>query len=244
MPRPVPPPSDLSRRAFVLFALLAPSCLLAVVGIVVVLQYRQFQALVSPKPLVERPYQPSGDIQAAPDVKAYTRELLVQLMAFPKAEGSDTLALSATDLTMLSEISPVAARRQILLEVVAEDSLLVIESSSRVDALEGRFAGLFKRLSPVKNGWLNARVEGLPDWSNHALSIAPERSFLNGIKVPRAALEKRAGLSPKDFIAPEHQADYKTLLASLDTVLYKDHAVLLVRHSTGSTETRRKTGSW
>jgi hypothetical protein len=244
MPRPVPSQPELSRRAFILFALLAPSCLLAVAGIVLALQYRQFQALVSPQPLVQRPYQPSGVIQATPAVRAYTRGMLVQLMAFPKAEGSDTIALSANDLTWLSEVSPLAARRRIFLEIRAGDSLLVLESSQPLDALQGRFAGLFKRLSPVKDGWLNARVEGVPEWKNGTLSLAIERGFLNGVKVPRAALEKRAGFSPKDFLLPEHYPDYKHLLDALDTVLYKQDEILLVRRSTGSNEPRRHIESW
>lgn len=222
MNRAVPPPPAFSRRAFILFLLLAPACFVVVIGIVAVLQYRQFRLFVSPRPAVEALAMTASD-------SARHEALTTSLSAFAAGTGPDTVTLSPSDLTLLASASPVASLQGIHIRILGGDSLLVSESSRRVDALQGHLAGLFKRFSPVKDGWLNARIEGTPDWHDGVLALAPDRGFLNGVKVPHTALEKHGGLSPSDFLAPEQLPAYKTFLAALDTATYSNGTVRIVR---------------
>jgi hypothetical protein len=222
MPRAVPPPPAFSRRAFVLFLLLAPACFLVVIGIVAALQYRQFRLLVSPRPAVEALAMTASD-------SARHDALTAALSAFAAGTGPDTVVLSPSDLTLLASASPMASLQGIRIRILGGDSLLASESSRRVEALQGHLAGLFKRFSPVKDGWLNARIEGTPDWRDGILSLTPDRGFLNGVKVPRTALEKHGGLSPRDFLAPEQLPAYKDFLTALDTVTYEDGKILVIR---------------
>jgi hypothetical protein len=219
--RQIPPPV-FSRRSFIFFILLAPACLLAVVAIVVTLQYKQFQAMVSPAPVVE---------ESGPTTESRQRldNLQSSLSSFSNRRGPDTLRLSAHDLTVLTAASPVLQRERIRFRFTVADSLLVAESSQRVEAMSGRFAWIFKRIAPAGDGWLNARMEGLPEWKAGALGFAPERSFLNGAKVPRAAMSKRGGMSPKDFLDPSAEPQYNAFITAIDTVLWDGRNVELVR---------------
>lgn len=225
--RPTPPPV-FSRRSFLFFILLAPACLAAVGGIVGVLQYKQYRAMVSPEALVPAFAATEGDLSRVDSLTA-------AFAAFSRGEGPDTLRLFPRDLTLLASSgaagSAVAAIHEqgFRFRFTPGDSLLVVESSRGVDALSGRLAWLFKRFAPVEDGWLNARMEGRPEWKSGVLSFAPERGLLNETKVPRAALTKRGGLSPKDFLDPRFEPEYAAFLAALDTVAYEDGEVLIVR---------------
>jgi hypothetical protein len=216
------PQPALSRRSFVLFALLAPAGLLVIAGIIALLQYRQFRSMVSPQAAVMAPAWTAAD-------SARHESLLAVLKAFSGDAGPDTLSLSPEDLTLLAASSPAANSKGFRIRILAKDSLLASESSRPVDSLEGGAAAVFKRLSPVENGWLNARVEGLPQWKDGALALDPARGYLNGVKVPRTALAKRGGLSPRDFLAPEQLPAYQAFLEVLDTVVYVDGRVVLIR---------------
>ena len=114
---------------------------------------------------------------------------------------------------------------------VDEEPLLVVESSRPLNALNGRIARVFQRIAPVQDGWLNARMEGLPELKAGQLAFAPERGFMNEAKVPRAAMTKRGGMSPKDFLEPAALPRYAALIAVLDTVYWNGAAVVLVRAS-------------
>jgi hypothetical protein len=224
------PPPVFSRRSFLFFILLAPACLLAVAAIVVTLQYKQFQALVSDAAVVEEFAWTEGSRQRLDALLGtLTSPPSSSSSSSPDSSGRDTVRLAAADLTLLAAASPVLAREGIRFRFTGSDSQLVAESSQRVEALSGRFAWIFKRITPVPDGWLNARMEGLPEWKTSALGFAPERSFLNGAKVPRAAMSKRGGLSPKDFIDPAHEPEYTALVATIDTVLYEGGETLLIR---------------
>jgi hypothetical protein len=219
--RQIPPPV-FSRRSFLFFILLAPACVLAVIAIVVTLQYKQFQAMVSSASTVEQ-FLWTEESRQSLDT------LLAAIQSFPRDEGPDTLWLSPDDLTSLAAASPVLERLRISFRITAADGFLVVESSQRVEALNGRFAWIFKRLSPTPDGWLNARMEGLPEWKAGALDFAPERGFLTGSKLPRAALTKRGGMSPRDFLDPIHEPEYRAFLGALDTILLDSNgSVLLV----------------
>lgn len=223
-PRGTPPAS--SRRAFLFFLLVAPAGLLAILAIMAALQYKQFQTMVSPAAAVE-------EFAWTEESRQGLDAILASIRAFsgndtPKT-GSDTLRLSSSDLSLLASASPVLARDRIRFRVTATDSLLVLESSQPVDALTGRAAWIFKRVSPIRNGWLNARVEGLPEWKAGSLALALDRGFLNGAKVPRTALTKRAGMNARDFLDTSATVPYNALLAALDTAYLRAGAVVLVR---------------
>jgi hypothetical protein len=226
--REIPPPV-FSRRSFIFFILLAPACILAVAGIVLTLQYKQFQTLVAASSTVEAP---SDD----PASRLKADSLLALVAAFSAQEGPDTLRLSPGDLNLLAAASPVLKLEEIRFHfsdtVKAGDSLLVVTSSRRLEALNGRFAWIFKRIAPIQNGWLNATMEGYPEWKSGVLSFAPERGYMNGAKVPKAAMVKRGGMSPKDFLDTSAAPAYRALLGAIDTVLWNGRAVALVRQTT------------
>lgn len=222
--REIPPPV-FSRRSFLFFILLAPACILAVAAIIITLQYKQYRLLVSPASAVEALAPTPASTQRADSLLAATR-------AFVAADSNtapDTLTFTPDDLNALAAASPVLAREEIRVRLVGAESLLTVESSRRVNALTGRLAWIFKRIAPIPDGWLNARVEGLPELKSRQLSLAPERGFLGGSKVPKAAITKRAGLSPKDFIDPKFEAEYAAFIAAVDTVYWNGSAVVLVR---------------
>ncbi len=220
---PTPHPPALSRRSLLLLSLMAPAGLLVIAGIIALLQYRQFRGMVSPEPVVSESVPTTGD-------SARLAALGGLLRRFPAGEGPDTLSLSLSDLTLLAAASPAVIRDGLRIRLVAHDSLLAMETSRPVDSLQGRAAGFFKRIAPVPDGWLNARVEGLPEWKKGALTLDPERGYLNGTKVPRTALTKRGGLTPRDFLAPEQLPAYERFLEALDTVWYDGKSVLLIRN--------------
>lgn len=226
------PPPVFSRRSFLFFIVLAPACLLAVAAIVLTLQYRQFQTLVSPDSTVEPPPPLSAGLEAAAPV-------LAAISRFTEGTGSDTLALSPDDLNRLAGASTVLRRERIRFRFSAgltttpnpeaAESLLVVESSRTVDDLKGKVAWVFKRLSPIADGWLNARMEGLVELKNNQLAFAPERGFMNQTKVPKAAMTKRGGMSPRDFIEASEAPRYAAFIAALDTAYWNGHVVVLVR---------------
>lgn len=226
------PPPVFSRRSFLFFIVLAPACLLAVAAIVLTLQYRQFQALVSPTSTVAPPRPLSeGRESAAP--------VLASIARFTEGAGPDTLALSPDDLNRLAAASTVLRREQIRFRFSAgltttpnldvAESLLVVESSRTVTDLNGKVAWIFKRISPIADGWLNARMEGLVELKKNDLAFAPERGFMNLTKVPKAAMTKRGGMSPRDFIEASAAPRYAAFVAVLDTAYWNGRAVVLVR---------------
>lgn len=226
--REIPPPV-FSRRSFLFFVLLAPLCFAAVGGIILTLQYKQFQAMVAPSTTVEE-FVPTAESHQRLD------SLLASIKSFSGiAVGStaapDTLRLSPADLTVLAAASPVTAAEHIRFRFAAKDSLLIAESSQRVAALNGRFAWIFKKISKTPDGWLNARLEGLPELKDgpRALDFDVQHGFLNNGRVPRAALMKRGGLSPKDFLDPRFAPEYQAFLDAIDTVYFDVDKVVLVR---------------
>jgi hypothetical protein len=224
--RTITAPHGFSRRTFLFFLLVAPAGLAAVFAILLALQYKQFQSMVSPSPAV-------GAFASTDESSRRFDTLTLALDGFAQGGGSDSLRLSPADLTLLAVSSPAAARQRIRFRITsggAADSLLVVESAQPVDALSGRFARVFRRISPVKDGWLNARMIGYPEWKNGILSFFPQRGFLNGESVPRTALTKRAGLSPGDFIDASRETAYREFLGAVDTVtLDSGGSVLIVR---------------
>ncbi len=228
--REIPPPV-FSRRSFLFFIVLAPACLLAVVAIVMTLQYRQFRSLVSPVSTV-------SPMTASPETRVAAHAMLRALDAFTAGEGSDSLALAPDDLNALVALSPVLEREAMRFRFsIAPASsprdetgpLLAVESSRPLNALNGRLAWIFQRITPVQEGWLNARLEGLPELKSRQIGFAPERGFMNGARVPRAAITKRGGMSPKDFLEPGAMPRYEAMLAVLDTVYWDGRAAILVR---------------
>jgi hypothetical protein len=223
--REIPPPV-FSKRSFLFFILLAPASFAAVAAIVLTLQYKQFQAMVAPATTVAE-FVPTSESRQRLD------GLRASIQAFSDTLESpvDTLRLSPDDLTVLAAASPVTAREHIRFRFAAKKGLLVAESSQRVSALNGRFAWIFKRISKTPEGWLNARLEGLPELKRAplALDFAVENGFLNDGRVPRAALIKRGGLSPKDFLDPVFAPEYYAFLNAIDTVYFDVDAVVLVR---------------
>jgi hypothetical protein len=215
-------PPVFSRRTFFFFILLAPVSFLALAGILLTLQYKQFQALLSPAPQVREWAWTEENRRSLDSLRA-------AITNFSSASGPDTLRFSPADITLLGSASPVLQRRRILFRATSHDSLLFVETTQPVDALEGRLAWVFKRIAPPGDRWLNARLEGLPEWKAGVLGLALQSGYLNGDKMPRAALTKRAGMSVRDFLDASAAAPYNAFLASIDTVYLAQGDVMVVR---------------
>ena len=76
-------------------------------------------------------------------------------------------------------------------------------------------ARVFRKMAG-NGGYLNASVEGIPKLDAGRLELELERAFLNGQKVPRAALAKRGGMSPEDFL--ENRVLYLAVVGVLSEV--------------------------
>ncbi len=91
--------------------------------------------------------------------------------------------------------------------------------------MQGKFAGIFKNIA--KSGYLNARLEGEPEWKDGRLEFSPDSGFLNGHKVVAVALQKRGGMSPRDFLTDT--AAYGEFTRALGEVKVADGKILLIR---------------
>jgi len=208
-----------SRRTFIAFLFLAPVGIFCVFAIIVVLQYRQFQAMLSP--LAE-----TQEYVWGPPQIALRDSLIVSLTRFSALSSGDSLRLGSEDLTLLLNASPIAREQHLSLSVqIMGDSLFVLRTTQAIDDLQGRLAWIFKKLG--RSGFLNARVEGRPKLENDRLDLDPDRGFLNNQKIPRSALVKRGGFSPGDFIHPRD--GYETFVRSLAKVKLDQGGVLLLR---------------
>jgi hypothetical protein len=211
-----------SRRSFLLFLFLAPACLIVLATIILATQYRQLQSVVSSRPAVA-PFEWDGAARARLD------SVLLSLESFSAGQGSDTLGLPASDLNLLAAASPTLKKQKIRFRITASDSLLVTESTQSIADQNRRLSWIFKKVIPAEFQYLNARMEGLPQWKENRIEFLPERGSLNGSKVPRAALVKRSGLSPRDLVDDVHAPAYAKLVSVLDTVFFADRGVKLVR---------------
>ncbi len=220
--RKPPPPPVFSRRAFILFIFLAPTGLLTIAAIIAALQYRQFQAMVSPAPAI-------AAIELDADQHARVGSLQRSLQTFANSEGPDSLWFSDADMTLLASSSPLLEAQRLRVRIGTRDTLMIVETSQPVSAIKGRFSGIFQRITPVEDGWLNARMEGSPAWNEGRLEFAPLRGWLNEVRIPRAALTKRRAMSPRDFVDGEAAQEYAKLTAVLDRVEITDGGAALVR---------------
>jgi hypothetical protein len=220
-----------TRRSFLFFLFIAPAAVLTLVTIILATQYRQLQAVVSSRQVVT-PFE----WDAAGGARLNT--VLGSLQAFSTRTGSDTLRLPAPDLNLLAAASPVVLRQHLYFHITAADSFLIVESTQSIEDQHRMLSWIFKKVIPVQFQYLNARLEGLPQWKEQRLEFVPDQGFLNGAKVPRAALSKRPGMSPRDFLADAAMPEYLQFQSMLDTVFYADSAVVLVRRTPASDSAR------
>ena len=207
-----------TRRSFILFLLLAPAAILTLIAIILATQYKQLQSVVSSKPVVSAySWDEAG--------RARVGAIAGSLRDFATGKGSDTLRLTASDLNLLAAASPVVQKQRLYFRISALDSLLLVESTQSIEDQNRKLSWIFKKVIPLEFQYLNARLEGLPQWKEGRLEFAAERGFLNGSKVPRAALLKRAGISPKDFVDSTGLPLYQALLSRLDSTYYADGSV-------------------
>jgi hypothetical protein len=217
------PPGEPSRRSFFLFLMLAPAGFLIIFAIVMVAQFRQFKASVSPVPDVK---VVSFDTPACELLEDVARRCLF----FVKGNASsgwkmDSLWLNSDDLNVLLAASPTASAQGMRFHV-SIDSVVTVRSTQPVQALQGKFAWMFKLMA--KSGYLNARLEGRPEFKDGKLTFMPDRGFLNGQKVPAIALQKRGGMSPEDFMT--NREFYADFLQAVSSVEVTQGRILVIRN--------------
>lgn len=215
------PPGEFSRRSFFLFILMAPAGLAIIIAIILVTQYRQFKASVSPIPEVSEFMWDASSQSRLDSVVINLREF----SANDSAKKSDSLWLNAEDLNLLMASSPVIASQGIHFHADIKDDQITLRSTQAVQAMQGKFAGIFKKIA--KSGYLNARLEGEPEWKDGRLEFSPDSGFLNGQKVVAVALQKRGGMSPRDFLTDT--VAYAEFIAALGDVKATDGKILLIR---------------
>ena len=215
-------PGEFSRRSFFLFILMAPAGLAIILAIILVTQYRQFKASVSPAPDVQEFAWDSLSLSRVDTV-------LADLHSFSSnpIKKFDSLWIDSRDLNLLMAHSSVIASQGIRFHAEMHDSLIVIRSTQAVQSMQGKFAGIFKKIAH-STGYLNARLEGEPELKDGRLDFAPDSGFLNGQKVVSVALQKRGGMSPGDFTTDT--AAYGEFVRALGEVKVMDGRILLVRH--------------
>lgn len=215
-----------TRRGFLLFVFVAPAAILVLLIILVLAQYRQLQRVVSSHEAVAA---------FAWDASAEARKdsLLSAFAAFSadSSASPDSLFLSGRDLTVLAAASPAARAQNLHMRVSVRDrdTLLVVETTQSIEDQNRRFSWVFKKLIPREYRWLNARLEGAPEFKNGRLNFIPERGFLNDGKVSRTAIAKRSELSPKAYLDSAHVPAYEKLLTKVDTVVMVKGGVTLIR---------------
>jgi hypothetical protein len=236
-----------TRRGFLLFVFVAPTAILVLLTILVVAQYRQLQRVVSSHEAVpafawdaasearKDSLLSALDAFAAPagDTAHLTAGDTNSLAAPPPLPGPDSLLLSDRDLTILASASPAARAQKLHMRVTSRASrdglLLFIETTQSIEDQNRRFSWVFKKLIPHEYRFLNAGLEGVPEWKHGRLTFLPQRGFMNGGKVSRKAIAKRAELSPKAYLDSAHVPAYERLLARVDTVVLVPGGVALVR---------------
>lgn len=200
---------------------MAPAGLAIILAIILVTQYRQFKASVSPAAEVQE-FVWDASSQSRVDT------VLTDLHSFSSnpIKQFDSLWIDSRDLNLLMAHSPVIASQGIRFHADMHDSLIVIRSTQAVQSMQGKFAGIFKKIA--SSGYLNARLEGEPELKDGRLDFSPDSGFLNGQKVVSVALQKRGGMSPGDFTADT--AAYGEFVRALGEVKVMDGRILLVRH--------------
>lgn len=220
-----------TRRSFLLFLFLAPAAVLTLVAIILATQYKQLQSVVSSEQVV-KPFvwDDAG--------RTHLNSLVASLHEFSSGVGSDTLRLPAADLNLLAAASPVVQKQRVYFRFTDTDTMLLVETTQSIEDQNRKLSWIFKKIIPLEFQYLNARLEGLPQWKQGRLEFVPERGFLNGSKVPRAALSKRPGMSVRDFIGDSQLPVYEALRNVLDTTFYASTGVTLVRRSAASDSAR------
>lgn len=221
MPSSSPP--VFSRRSFIFFLIAGPIGLLTIFLLILVSQYGQYKGMVSPRENVPETVWTDEDREQL----ASTREGLEN---FTAGRGPDSLWIAPSELTLLAASSPTVQRQGIRFRITAREGDLVIETTQSIESMQGRIAWVFRKITPSDFRWLNARLEGYPEWKDGALAFAPERGYLNDGKVPSAALTKRGGMSPKDFLDPVHAPEYRAFLSMLARVEFSNGGIALIRN--------------
>jgi len=220
-----------TRRSFLLFLFVAPACVLTLLAIILATQYKQLQSVVSSRQAVA-PFEwnDAG--------RARLGEVTASIRRFTEGSGPDTLRLPASDLNLLIVASPVTQKQRIHFRITANDSLLIVESTQSIEDQHRRLSWIFQKIVPLEFQYLNARLVGGTDWTQGKLAFVPDTGYLNGAKVPRAALVKRPGMSPRDFVDDAGMPMYSELLNRLDTAYFEAKGVTLVRRNAASDSAR------
>jgi hypothetical protein len=226
-----------TRRGFLLFVFVAPTAIIVLLTILVIAQYRQLQRVVSSRPAV-----PAFAWDAASEARKDSLLAAFEAFAAPadtmrpnageRLAGPDSLFLSGRDLTILASASPAARAQNLHMRVTSRDSLLFIETTQSIEDQNRRFSWVFKKLIPHEYRFLNAGLEGVPEWKHGRLTFLPQRGFMNGGKVSRTAIAKRSELSPKAYLDSAHVPAYERVLAQVDTVVLVPGGVALIRKGT------------
>src|ERR1700722_8004577 len=149
------PPGGSSRRSFLLFAMLVPVGIFFIIAILLVVQFKQFRALVSPATADVAEFAWNDSTRARLD------SVQMDLRAFADKDSvrlkSDSLWVTPGDLNLLLSSSPMAVSHGIRVHVSIADSLIIVQSTQPVQALQGQLAWFFKKMAP--SGFLNARIE-------------------------------------------------------------------------------------
>ncbi len=218
-------PGGSSRRSFFLYLTIVPAGVFVILATLLIVQFKQFRALVSPATADVPEFVWSDSARARLD------SVETDLRAFSSGNTTarlktDSLWMSAEDVNLLLASSSIAVSHGIRVHVSIEDTLVILQTTQPVQALQGQLAWIFKKLA--SSGYLNARIEGYPQLKNGRLTFFPENGFLNGRKLPTTAWTKQGGLSLESFT--DHHESYDALVRALAGIKATQGKILLVRN--------------
>lgn len=208
-------PGSLHKPSFLLFILLAPAGFALIGAIILILQAKQFMAMVAPEPM---------EIPVPLQADRLRSESGLRLEEWLAGQGPDTVSLTEAEMQAWAAVIPSTDGKRYGLRL--GDSTLDLLSTQPVSALKGRLDFLFQRLG--KGGYLNAAIEGIPGTDGEKFGLVPLRATLDEVKVPLVALTKRGDLGVEDFwpASAPWKKEWKT---HLDTAFISDGRLIGVR---------------
>jgi hypothetical protein len=208
-------PPEIHKPSLFLFVLLAPAGFALIFAIIIIMQAKQFMAMVAPTPLEWTVPEQSDSIRQASVLK---------LNLWLDGQGSDSVFLTESDVQAWVDIIPSVDGKRY--GATVGDSTFKLLSTQPVSQLKGRLDFLFHRLG--KSGYLNAVIEGVPGKEDDKFGLIPLRATLDEVKIPIIALSKRGDLGVEDFWK-EAGARSAELVKVIDTAFVSQGVMIGIR---------------
>jgi hypothetical protein len=210
------------RRSFIPFLIGLPLALGFIILILLILQYRQVRALVSPT---------KGEIQVVAQSSSSQEEVLNRVRDFLNGNTgadsvpADTMSLSETDVNHLMRLSPAIATNWDTYQLSIGDSSVKMINVMPAQQLTGPVAWMVKLFG--KGGWLNSEMEGQIHFKENRLQIDLTRALMNGINAPVSNFNRDNRLNPHQMAADT--TAFSQALLKLTNIKVENRTIKLIR---------------